>query len=308
MSFTLSGLTKILSLAQTTYYHGKNTFLQKMNRLQLMNKILSSQVISTAPNSNVETCIVTSHTDYPNALLAIKSLFYFLDFSLSVMVIDDGSLEKNDIKQIQHHVKGVKIIDDLLVKKTAKHIFNSNSEIYRNINIPYIRKKIAPYLFSTKDKIMYLDSDVLFFKKPTEIIKWIRGEYDCFYIQDFQDAYFLSNIEAMHLFKKKLWPKVNSGLLGIRRSALNMKLLEKLIPLQVSLSCYRPLQYQVYFALLFSMQSKNNSIRSLPKSYLVSANAKDYQPDKLIAGHYIRLVREKIFTDAIYVVNKIQSS
>lgn len=304
----MSVLIKIIYSVGKIIHYSLCTLWENASHKMLVKKILFSKEITTAPNSNVDVCIVTSHSDYPNALLAVKSLFYYLNFSLSVVVIDDGSLEKKDLKQIQHHLKGAKIITDSLFKTTAARFFNKNSEIFKNINLPYIRKKIAPKLFSTKDRILFLDSDVLFFKKPYEIIQWIKGEYDCFYIQDFQDAYFLSNIESIHLFKKRLWPKVNSGLLGIKRNMLNMRLLEKIIPLRISLSCYRPLQYQVFFALIFSMSSSKTTIVTLPKAYLISDNSQDYKPTKLIAGHYIRLVRRQLISDSEYVLKKIKKS
>lgn len=296
-------LSELPGVIATCLKENKTKILNHYKQTKIKYQALGTPSIITNPSSKIQVSLTTSYADYPLAILAVKSLFLLSQKKLSVMIVDDGTLRKKDISNIKKHLIKARVVKDKLIEKRVKKKFGEKSEIFKNINLPYIRKKVVPWLFSNKEKVLFLDSDILFFQRPREVIEWMEDKFDSFYIQDFQDSYFLSNIECLNYFKVRPAPKVNSGLLGIRKSEMDMQLLERLIKLHRSLSVYRPLQFQVFFAILFSL-NKRSKVLKLPKSYLVSLEG-SYKTSKLIARHYVRPVRHKIYKDISYLLGNI---
>lgn len=261
-------------------------------------EILSTKPMCAHPDSQIQICSVTSHEDYPMVLLAYKSFFHHTGVNVDYLIFDDGSLLDSDIAIIQSHIGSITIVDKREYDRKVKQYFGIKSPVWVYKDSPYIIKKIGIFLFSSKPKIILMDSDVLFFKTAQEIRKWVAGSYDWFYIQDcLANSYVLSEIEAKELFNLRLTPYVNSGLIGFLRKDFDLAILLKLIDIHAKLSFGRPPQMQVYFSLLLSKIKKRRKILILPRTYLVTEDKKEFTP-ALVCGHYTRLVREKYISGA----------
>ena len=64
--------------------------------------------------------------------------------------------------------------------------------------------------FLDHPKFLLLDSDVLFFKRPDEIINWAESDsVEVFYNQDTQEKYSSPRSEIEEIFKVNLFKKFN---------------------------------------------------------------------------------------------------
>lgn len=263
-------------------------------------KILKTDSVLSYKNSSIEICSVTSHNDYIFLLLGLKTFIKHSDLKVKVLIFDDGTLLEKDCRDIKNHIVESKIIRKTEYDKTVLETFGEEHIISKKKDIVYVIKKIGPFLFSNSNKIIFLDSDVLFFKHPKEIIPWINDEYDAFYIKDCQDAYFFSQVESKYFFKTELAPQVNSGFLGINKKDFDIKIFEKVLKLHDKLSVYRPWQFQTFFAIILA--SKKCLI--LPKTYLIS---EELNIDKKTACcHYVRSIRNKLYLDGFIAIKKLQ--
>lgn len=120
------------------------------------------------------------HDYVPMFIFNINSLFFAIGFSLPINIIDDGSLLKAD-KQILKKLLSVMIISE----KTADAKMFSILKKYKNFlkyrfdnHNPISRKKWDAYLLSPYERTIYLDSNLLFFKKPKVLFDWIDKESD----------------------------------------------------------------------------------------------------------------------------------
>ncbi len=275
--------------------------ISKIYQRIVLIKILNTKPIFTEKEANILVSSITSHNDYIFLILSVKSFFLHSGIKFSLIIFDDGSLTKKNINTLKKHLINCIIINKQKYNNKIEKIYGKSHIFYQKKDIPYIIKKIGPVLFSTQEKIIFLDSDVLFFKQVKEIRDWINRKYDAFYIQDHQDAYFLSQIESKAIFNTKLLPKLNSGFLGINRQDIKMNIFKKLLESYDTLSVYRPWQFQTFFALILS----GKKCLALPKTYLIS-EVDDINLNT-ICCHYVRTIRHKIYKDSHLVIKSLNS-
>lgn len=77
------------------------------------------------------------------------------------------------------------------------------------------RKCLLPLIISKYKKSILIDSDTIFFNKPTEIIEWINKKNSTnLYLRDYKNFSVISKIETEKILQKKATSyKVNSGLI-----------------------------------------------------------------------------------------------
>jgi hypothetical protein len=154
-----------------------------------------------------------------DVLLAInnfKSLQRFDEFkNVPVYLHDDGSLTKSDISLLDN-IKNVILIDrkeaDKEIEQYIKNYPNCMSyRLGKNpINLWHKIKTFDYYYFSKSKKILGLDTDLLFMKKPENIINLINSNTP-FYFPDVQSSYcFNEPKDEIPVFKS-----VNTGLIYI---------------------------------------------------------------------------------------------
>ena len=152
-------------------------------------------------------------------LLAInnfKSLQKFEEFkNVPVFLHDDGSLSDLDIKSLSV-INNVTVIKrEEADKAIYEHIKDyKNCLEYRlgnnKINLWHKIKSFDYFFFSKTKKVLGVDTDLLFLKKPEDVIKYINSNTP-FYFPDIQSAYcFNEPKESIAVIEK-----VNTGLIYI---------------------------------------------------------------------------------------------
>ncbi len=141
----------------------------------LFRKILQTRQMSCHPKADIEFHSLVSHNDCLMYLLAIKSFLRFFK-DIAVIVHDDGTLNDSDKAILEAHIKDVSIISlqeaDAKVLEALSSF--SNCRYFRKI-YPNAKQLFDYSLLSKTQRIFSFDSDLLFLKRPTEIISWIRN-------------------------------------------------------------------------------------------------------------------------------------
>ncbi len=270
---------------------------------KILIKILHSSPISIyREEPDLEISSVTSHADCLPLILSLKSLLTNLKKfgGIGVTIFDDGSLTKNDFNLLNYHLVNARVIDKQKYNDRVQSIFKTKHIFNRKRNCPYVIKKVGAKLFCRSKKVIFLDSDVLFFREPVAIASWVEGMHDAFYIQDIEDAYCISNIEAQEIFKTNLVSRVNSGFLGIDKKYLDLSVLETLLKKLEELSAYRPLLLQTFFAIIMSMLK----LKPLPSDRYIMSLEKNQPIKSAICRHYTRDMKAEFFKDASEVLKK----
>jgi hypothetical protein len=113
--------------------------------------------------------------DLPLYLIAAKSLLRFCS-TLSVVVHSDGTLKAKSIGRLKTHLPGCVIIDAARADARAAAALGTHSFLarWRTVDVSY-RRLIDIGIWTTTQKRIMMDSDVLVLRKPARLLEWINA-------------------------------------------------------------------------------------------------------------------------------------
>lgn len=152
---------------------GVSRALNKYGDAVLFRAISQTRPIPANPHADTGIHTAVPHRYLFAYLTAIKSLLQY-DADLAVYVHDDGSLRPEDKALIHAHVPGAAIIDRAWADQAfADQVGDEFLMKVRKSYTSYL-KLFDPTLVSTRQRIIIVDTDVLFLSRPDEIIEWAR--------------------------------------------------------------------------------------------------------------------------------------
>lgn len=201
-----------------------------------------------------EVHILTCERDRTAAFWALKSFYHHLGERPPLVVHDDGSLSEESFRLLEEHFPGCTVVraDQADADSRLREALHSLPlcELWRfRCDFQLARKLFDFACFSTEPFIVGIDSDILFFRKPVEILECARASAP-FMSSDYQDAY---EFDAPGLI-----PRLNTGLFGLRRDDFDFALVETLLRSSVDASPARRFEFwkgwleQTLLACLFS--------------------------------------------------------
>jgi len=226
--------------------------------------------------------------DIINGLWAVRSFLHYSELKPRLIIHDDGSLKPTHLQTLQAHFPEARIIpfaqaNDDMTQALANYPYAFR---YRVTDYSWPAIKLLDFAHFSKDRpFMVLDADVLFYKKPDEIIQTITQRQG-FFMSDWQDAY---------TWPVDRWPavlnvagisKVNVGLFYLPDgNCYDLDFVEQ------SLAAYYLRQpcpnlvwlEQTVWAALFS--TLGNTMQRLPDTYQIS-KTRALQPDTN-CHHYV---------------------
>jgi len=203
----------------------KTIFTRKIFRVS--KKVFSTKKYNCFPDADVEIHTLTSHQDLKRYLLAIKSFLRFYN-KVAVVVHDDGSLTNSDKEILKDHISGIKIISFQQAENQLVEKLNNYKKIQYYYQRYVISKQLFDYaLLAKTEKIISLDSDILFFKSPTEVIKWIEnGSKEL--ISNFEE-YSIVQEQSMKKYGLSYTPGFNNGFFCYYRDIIDLAIIEELL-------------------------------------------------------------------------------
>lgn len=151
-------------------FRGLNPFLNTYGDRYLFRKIIKTRPIVTNPDAETEVHSAVPHRYVYAYLVAIKSLLqYYAD--LSIVVHDDGSLNQADKDLISQHLPHCRIIERTQANKDFDSLNNPFLSKVRNSYTSYIKLFDTSYSSQSK-RVIIVDTDTLFLKRPDQIIEW----------------------------------------------------------------------------------------------------------------------------------------
>lgn len=256
--------------------------------------IYDSRPIPCGDTRGYEVHILTCERDRTMAFWALKSFYYYLGERPPLVVHDDGSLAQESLRLFYDHFPGCTVVRadqadaDSRLRESLKSL--PLCELWRFRCDGQLAKKLFDFpCLSTEPFIVGIDSDILFFRKPFEILECSRASAP-FMSSDYQEAY---EFDAMLVQRADqdfdLVPRLNSGLFGLRGDAFDFTLVEKLLEAWVDASPARRFQYwkgwleQTMLACLFS-RSGGRRVLDLSR-YQISSMLLS---DDTISQHFVK--------------------
>jgi len=221
---------------------------------QFPRAIYDSKPVPCGETRGYEVHILTCERDRTIAFWALKSFYHYLGERPPLVVHDDGSLTEESVLLLQEHFPGCTVVRadradaDPRLRESLQSL--PLCELWRFRSDFQLAKKLFDFpSFSTEPLIVGIDSDILFFRKPLEILECARASTP-FMSSDYQDAY---EFDAPGLI-----PRLNSGLFALQRDAFDFTLVETWLEAWVDATPARRFQFwkgwleQTMLACLFS--------------------------------------------------------
>lgn len=274
-----------------TYYQKKlKSLLQRLNPIELQTK-----------PTELTVCMLSGHRHFLESVAAIYS-FSAWERNFNLHYHEDGTLTANEIEYLQQKFKGIKIFKKIEQNDKIDQFLTKNNLV----KSAELRKK---YVFALRlfdavidnqsPFLLQFDSDVLFFKKPEEILDIIekKDAKGCFN-KDIVDAYTFSPETLNKYIKNPMLKMFNCGLFLHQFEKLPFfNFIEEILTAETE-----SLQSWHIEQTLFAMYATNEGgYKQLPIAYDLAKKERN-RGNAITSEHYVHSTGYDFHKDFIYKV------
>lgn len=210
-----------------------NDLLYKRKTEKVLRKVLFTNPVRLGTKPAVDVRMLVCKKDFIMAILCLKSFIRYYN-NCTVHIHDDGSLDENAIHLIESHIIGSQVIR---ARDSNEWFRSKERNLYDKRELAKKMFKIMPitvhklfdlYYMSDANKVILLDSDILFLRKPAKVINWIIDEHT---LSNMYAQPYLKNLIIKNETIKLLFPghdiieKFNSGLLCVDKRLISSDLI-----------------------------------------------------------------------------------
>lgn len=287
-------------------------FANAYRRRRLWKAALRLPPVVTDPvleDGAVEVHLVCCQSDYLCALWSLKTFYRTSRARFPLVVHMNGRMSALARRRLRRHLPHARLIGPAEADATVNGWLSSHG--YRRLlearsQNPFFVKLIDVHVLSRARRVMLLDSDVLFFARPEELLAAAEaptGVVDCFQ-RDAATTYNLQVDEAMRDLGIPLVPAINTGIAVLDRATVDLARCEQLMGHPAVARSTGWIE-QTLYALV---ASEKRRVQHLPASYLVSLAPKE-DLTTLVARHYAGPSRRHLTEEGLpFVLGQITVS
>lgn len=263
-------------------------------RRQVQRRILTMPPVPTARTGTREVRVLCWRRDWLNAVWALKSFYFFAGVD-DPLFIHDGGLDDAHVQELKRHFPQATIIRrreaDARVERELEVSGLFRSLAYRRENVATL-KLWDFFLLSRASHILSIDADVLFFRRPEELLVPVETLTHNLFNRDAGYAYSLPLDEIRHDLGVEIPSHANSGLSLIARTSMRFKEIEEWLahPKVVADRWVTEQTLQVLSSSLYG-------IKLLPESYVLSTTPG--LPEGVVAKHYPGFFRPLLYSEGM---------
>ncbi len=230
-------------------------------------RILFTAPVTFAARAACEIHVLTSSKDWLNLMWTLKSFAQNSAQTLSLCIHDDGSLPQDAIDALRSHFINARLIQRLDADRTAERALAGYPRCLQFRRSNCLAPKIFDFsLYLEAPKMLLLDSDILFFSEPVELL---RRATDAGYRlnsvnPDVSSAYTVAPNTVKSLLNLDMPERFNSGLGVIHRESLRLDWIEEFLGLPGIEGHFWKIEQT-----LFALCSARFGVELLPKEYAV---------------------------------------
>ena len=149
--------------------------------------------------------------------------------------------------------------------------------------------------FTTGDRFLIFDSDVLFFNHPREILELINLDAGgCWFAEDVREGSLITAAEAREELGVKIWPRVNSGICLLKKGAIDLDLCDRAL---AQTSIPKGSGWRIEQTLLMLCAAKFGKGGLLPRSYEISLGKN--AAEDAVCRRYTGGVRARFYSEGV---------
>ena len=256
------------------------------------------RILNTSPESGTsshvcEIHVLTSADDWLNLVWMLKTFYRFSGRQYALCIHDDGSLPEHAVETLRKHFPHARLIaraeaDRVVLASLAGY---PRCLEFRRTNT--LSLKLFDFLqYLESDRMLLLDSDILFFSKPTELLRRIDDPGYRFNSvnADAATTYTAEPALVAERFGFQLEPLFNSGLGLIHRASLRLDWIEEFLSLPNILGHFWRIEQT-----LFALCSFRYGAELLPAEYRVQLDGETRYSCK----HFVGPIRHHMYGQGI---------
>ena len=229
-------------------------------------------------------------------LFCIWSLVKFTNEEFLFILVDDGSFDSTLVTQIQKQLPGCTIVMQDEVDKNLQQRLPSQqySHLYqKRIVYPHLKKLTDIHTLAGVDWKLVLDSDMLFWDTPHEIIQWLKKPEQPIHMVDCVESYGYSKQLMEKLSGHPIPSLLNVGAIGLNSTEINWSVLDNWMKV---LEEKEGSSYYLEQALTAMLIGEQQSTILDKDQYKVNPSQGDTKPPVL--HHYVDLSKKYYYTQA----------
>ena len=160
----------------------------------------------------------------------LYSLQKHAKINIKATIVDDGSFDEELESQVKKQFPSSEVIRKATIETLLDNILPESrypNIRKRRIEYPHLRKLTDVHVLTGKDWKIVLDSDMLFFNPPQDILEWYRKPEKMLFMADIEESYgypisYLQSLAGTNDFPSKL----NVGITGIPSSSIDWDKME----------------------------------------------------------------------------------
>jgi len=172
---------------------------------------------------------LTCHDDLLMAICSAKSLNLAVEEALPWIFHDDGSLTATDKQLLLFQFPGCRLVDrseaDDFFK--APHLVPLAQARQKSV---LLLKLADLQVFARHDRILYVDSDILFFKRPHALFHILENGNGNYFTKDISTAYIATLEVLQELTGVRPLERVNSGIFALNRTDIGLDRIADTLP------------------------------------------------------------------------------
>jgi hypothetical protein len=285
-------------------------FRQKFGRglrVAYYRDVVRPRILHTSPVENTydRTCelhVLTSWQDWLNLIWTLKSFYMASRRNYALCIHEDGSLSRQQLETLREHFPAARVISRVEANDTVLSTLAAfpRCRAFRESN------HLSPKLFDFRhylqsERMLLLDSDVLFFREPAELLRRIEDKNYCWNTvnRDIASAYTVDGKTVKAQSEVDLIEGFNSGLGLIHKDALRLEWMEEFLGLPGILDGHFWRIEQTLQALC----SSRFGVELLPSEYDIRLQSRI---NRVACRHYVGAIRHLFYKEGISRLQKEQ--
>jgi hypothetical protein len=273
------------------YQHGWQTAYY---RDQVRPRILKTPPIANTNDRTCEIHVFTCAGDWLNLVWTLKTFYHYSQRHYALCIHDDGTLKESDRANLKRHFPNARLID----RPSADARISEELQAYPRCLSFRQSNHLSPKVFDfasylESDRMLLLDSDILFFAEPLALLQRIEDlDYQLNTVNgDVSSAYTIDP----HLVEKQkgfaVIERFNSGLGLIHRPSMRWDWVEEFLALPDVIGHFWRIEQTLY-----ALCSSRFGVELLPDEYRVQLEA---NLQGLPSRHYVGAIRHLMYGEGI---------
>lgn len=252
----------------------------------------------TSHADGLEIYFLTGKKYLYQTLYCIQSLVKVTNVKLKFILVDDGSFDKSIIARIKSQLPEAEIIIQDIIEENLNNILPEKS--FANLRnkrkvYPHIKKLTDVHTLQGKAWKLVLDSDMLFWKEPKELIDWLKSPAAPLHMLDCKQSYGYTKQYMELLCGTKIPDLLNVGAIGLNSEKIDWDRLNTWV---YALENQEGASYFLEQALTAMLIGESDSMVLQVDDYIVNPDTKTINGGLGTLHHYVDISKEGYFKQA----------